>query len=331
MKHGGNVWEDNRPAQWLDFSANLRPEGTPDWVIQVMADALKDTRYYPDRAMKAARKGLAEWLGVPESHVLPTAGGAAAIDLILSRRTGTVYTYPITFGEYAERAEVHKRPCAAWHGQCGQGDTVMLCNPNNPTGRCASRSDLLAIFEKTQAFGGELVVDEAFIDFCPEHTVRHEVQDGLSVVGSLTKTLCIPGVRLGYVCAAPDVIQQLEQRALPWSLSTLANAVAAELPKRRDEIHDDLLKNTARREQLSALLEELQAEVWPSQSNFLLVDFKMDMTPVAEWLKTQGILVRTCASFGLPPQFLRLAVKTEKENAALINALREGMAKYNAR
>ena len=111
----------------------------------------------------------------------------------------------------------------------------------------------------------------------------------------------------------------------------MANAVAGELPKRRHEIHDDLLKNTARREQLSALLEELQAEVWPSQSNFLLVDFKMDMTPVAEWLKTQGILVRTCASFGLPPQFLRLAVKTEKENAALIDALREGMAKYNAR
>lgn len=331
MKHGGNVWDDNHPAQWLDFSANLRPEGTPEWVMRVMEDALKDTRYYPDRAMKAARKGLAEWLGVPENHVLPTAGGAAAIDLILSRRTGTVYTYPVTFGEYAERAGVHNRTCAAWQGQCRRNDTVMLCNPNNPTGRCASRSDLLAIFEKTKVSGGELVVDEAFIDFCPEHTVRHAVQEGLSVVGSLTKTLCIPGVRLGYVCAAPDVIRQLEQRALPWSLSTLASAVASELPKRRDEIHADLLRNTTRREQLTALLEDLQAEVWPSRSNFLLVDFKRDMTSVAEWLKTQGILVRTCASFGLPPQFLRLAVKTEEENAVLLNALREGMAKYNAR
>ena len=95
MKHGGNVWDDNRPAQWLDFSANLRPEGTPEWVRHVMEEALKDTRYYPDRAMKAARKGLAEWLEVPENHVLPTAGGAAAIDLILSMSYGTVYTYPI--------------------------------------------------------------------------------------------------------------------------------------------------------------------------------------------------------------------------------------------
>ena len=331
MKHGGNVWDDNSPAQWLDFSANLRPEGTTDWVMQVMEDALKDTRYYPDRKMKTARRGLAEWLGVEESHVLPTAGGAAAIDLMLSRRKGTVYTYPVTFGEYAERAGVHNRPCAVWQGQCSPDDTVMLCNPNNPTGRCASRSDLMTICEKTTSLGSELVVDEAFIDFCPEQSVRHDVQQGLSVVGSLTKTLCIPGVRLGYVCAAPDVIRQLEQRSLPWSLSTLANAVASHLPEHREEIHADLLKNTARRGQLTALLEELQAEVWPSQSNFLLVDFKRDMTPVAEWLKTQGILVRTCASFGLPPQFLRLAVKTENENAVLIQALREGMAKDNAR
>ena len=111
----------------------------------------------------------------------------------------------------------------------------------------------------------------------------------------------------------------------------MANAIASELPKHRDEIHNDLLKNTARRENLTVLLEELKAEVWPSQSNFLLVDFKQDMTSIVGWLKTQGILVRTCTSFGLPPQFLRLAVKTETENDVLISALKEGMAKYNAR
>lgn len=331
MKHGGNVWDDRTPAQWLDFSANLRPEGTPEWVLQTMSEALKDIRYYPDRTMKAARQGLAEWLGVPADQVLPAAGGASAIDLILSRRKGMVHVYPVTFGEYAERARAHNRPCVPWQGVCGAEDTVMLCNPNNPTGRCALRQDLISIFDRSVSVGGELVVDEAFIDFCPEQTVRYDVQQGLSVVGSLTKTLCIPGVRLGYVCAEPKVIRQLEQQALPWSLSTLANAVASRLPEHRKEIEADLARNTSRREQLIHMLEEMQAEVWPSQSNFLLVDFKQDMTPVAEWLKTQDILVRTCSSFGLPPRFLRLAVKTENENAVLVKALREGMAKCNAR
>ena len=331
MKHGGNVWEKACPEQWLDFSANLRPEGTPEWVMQVMKDALKNTRYYPDRTMSAARRGLAEWLQVPEENVLPTAGGTAAIDLMLSMRKGTVYTYPITFGEYAERAAVHQRKCAPWQGVCQAEDTVMLCNPNNPTGECAPRSELLRAFGKARSKGAELVVDEAFIDFCPENSMRHEVQSGLSTVGSLTKTLCIPGVRLGYVCADLCLIQSLERRMLPWGLSTLASAVAAALPEHRQEMEKERLKNTMRREQLARQLRGLQAEVRPSQSNFLLADFKQDMTAVAEWLKTQGILVRTCASFGLPPRYLRLAVKTEKENNRLIEALRKGMERNDAR
>lgn len=57
-RHGGNGWDGGGPEQWLDFSANLRPEGPPEWVMQAMKDALGDTRYYPDRSMTAARRGL---------------------------------------------------------------------------------------------------------------------------------------------------------------------------------------------------------------------------------------------------------------------------------
>ena len=84
MKHGGNVWDEARPEDWLDYSANLRPEGTPAWVTEVMQRAVADTRYYPDRRMRAARQGLAAALGVEEACILPTAGGAQAIDLALS-------------------------------------------------------------------------------------------------------------------------------------------------------------------------------------------------------------------------------------------------------
>ena len=88
MKHGGNVWDEARPEDWLDYSANLRPEGTPAWVTEVMQRAVADTRYYPDRRMRAARQGLAAALGVEEACILPTAGGAQAIDLALSLDRG---------------------------------------------------------------------------------------------------------------------------------------------------------------------------------------------------------------------------------------------------
>ena len=323
MKHGGNVWGNGKPEAWLDFSANLRPEGTPSWVMQAMQEALCDTRYYPDRAVRAAKRGLAAYAGVSPECVLPTAGGAAAIDLALSISYGKVYVMPVTFGEYAERAKIYGRNVSPWQGTCEQGDTVVLCNPNNPTGEAMTRMQVLSLFEHVRSCGAEMIVDEAFIDFCPEYSVRRDVQPGLTVVGSLTKTLCIPGVRLGYVCAAKEKMAEFERRALPWSVSTLASAVAEKLPEHLEEIKEDAAKNAACREKLTTALRVLGAKVMPSSANFLLADFGCDMTDAVARLKEKHILVRTCASFSLPPCVWRLAVKTEEENARLIACLEE--------
>lgn len=321
MRHGGNVWEGSNPAKWLDFSANLRPEGTPAWVMEAMQAALAHVRYYPELSMSRARRGLAAYAGVPEACVLPTAGGAAAIDLVLQLSPGCVYTQRPTFGEYAQRAAVHGRAQKEWKGACGEGDTLFVANPNNPTGASMTRDEVLALHRAVCRQGGELIVDEAFIDFCPERSVRSLVQPGLTVVGSLTKSLCIPGVRLGYVCAAPEVIAEMERRSLPWALSALATEIACRLPEHLQEMAVDAQRNLQRRERFAQQLRGLGAEVWPSMSNFLLSEFPHDMTEAAERLRMRGILVRTCASFGLPGSFLRLAVRTEAENDRLIGEL----------
>ncbi len=232
MRHGGNVWDEARPEDWLDYSANLRPEGTPEWVMETLRRAVTDTRYYPDRHMRMARQGLAAALGVGADCILPTAGGAQAIDLALSLDAGRVLVQMPTFGEYAERARAQGRAVAAW-AEAQPGDTAVLCNPNNPTGEARTSAQVLADFMALREKGASLMVDEAFIDYCPECTVRSQVQPGLTVVGSLTKILCIPGVRLGYVCAAPETIHALEGRMLTWSLNSFAAAIAAELPTTR--------------------------------------------------------------------------------------------------
>lgn len=323
MKHGGNVWEAGSPSDWLDFSANLRPEGTPGWVMRTMQAALDHARYYPDRAMRAARAGLAVYAGVPEACILPTAGGAAAIDACLLLHPGRVRTETPAFGEYAERAAAHGKAHARWDGRFASGDLLMIGNPNNPTGSARSRADILALHQQARCSGAALAVDEAFIDFCPEHSVRRDVSPGLTVVGSLTKTLCIPGVRLGYVCAAPEVIARMERQALPWSLNMLAAAIAAQLPMHMEDIRRDAARNAQRRERLSGLLRAHGARVEPSQANFLLADFGRDMSGDVARLKERHMLVRTCASFGLGPNVLRLAVRTDAENDRLVDALWE--------
>ena len=323
MIHGGNVWNTGDPSDWLDFSANLRPEGPPDWVLETLRSTLDTVRFYPDPEMKRARKGLAGYLGLPEECVIPTAGGTAAIDLALTRLTGRVYFREPAFGEYARRAKVHGRECAAWSGTCGSGDTLILSNPDNPTGSVQEKETLLSLQRELHSAGAELIVDEAFIDYCPEYSLRDAVSPGLVIAGSMTKILGIPGVRLGYLCAEPETIRFLQEKTVPWSLGAQAAEIAARLPEHAELIRRDADTNRRRREQFAAQLERLGAEVMPSRSNFLLADFRRDMTETAEKLKGRGILVRTCGSFGLKSSFLRLAVRTETENGRLTAALEE--------
>jgi len=325
MKHGGNVWQGGNPADWLDFSANLRPEGPPDWVKRVMEASLALARYYPDRALSRARRGIAEYARVPERCVLPTAGGTAAIGLACALRPGTVFFTPPTFGGYAEAARAYSRRAAAYSSadDLAPGDLRFLCNPNNPTGEALSKDAVLAEAALCRSRSAALAVDEAFIDFCPEHSVRAEaaVRDGLIVVGSLTKSLCVPGIRLGYLIAREDTVEKAKQYQPGWPLNTLAAAIAAEVPGHAAALERDRRLNAERRGQLAAGLRALGAAVHASQSNFLLAAFARPMAEIADTLKKEGILVRTCSSFGLDDRFLRLAVKTPPENERLLDAL----------
>ena len=323
MNHGGYVWGSGDPSEWLDFSANLRPEGPAEWVRESLREALGKVRYYPDPEMKQARRGIALFLGVPEECVLPVSGGMAAIDLALQLDRGRVYTVPPTFGEYVARATVHGRESAVWEGKCEPGDTLVICNPNNPTGKVRTREEMRSLRETLKAGGGKLAVDEAFIEFCPEYSLRGEPGPELVILGSFTKILGIPGVRLGYLCAAPETIDRLRRITLPWTPDAAAAEIAAALPDHREQIASDREMNRQRRSRFGEQLRKLGAEVYPSQSNFLLADFGWDMTAAAEKLKEKKILVRTCRSFGLPGSFWRLAVKTEEENTRLIAGLEE--------
>lgn len=320
MKHGGNVWEEGSPGQWLDFSANLRPEGMAPWVREAMMAAVDDAAYYPDRSMWAARRGLAAYAGVPEECVLPTPGGAAAIDLALSLKRGRVRIDMPTFGEYADRARVHGCEVVL-DGPLTPGDTAVLCNPNNPTGEALTREQVLARHRQAAQAGAELLVDEAFIDYCPERSVRRDIAPGLTVVGSLTKILGAPGLRLGYVCAVPETIRQMEALQLPWAVGAMASAVAAVLPWHLEDVAEDAARSSLRREKFASALAGRGVRVWPSAAPFLLADFGRDMTETVAALRRRGILVRTCASFGLPSSVLRLAVKTDEQNQRLMEAL----------
>lgn len=323
--HGGNVWQGQGPGAWLDFSANLNPEGPPKWVVEAMARGLERARYYPDLQGDAARRGVAGHLGVPEDCVLVTAGGIEAAALAASLPGSHVIAQP-TFQEYGRlcgtfqninREKLHERPFS-------KGEILWICNPNNPTGDALDRDRVLELLERAERAGAALVVDEAFIEYCPEASVADQAANhpSLIVLGSLTKVLAIPGIRLGYMAAHRDVTQRFREGLTPWHLNCVADAVAAALPGHRADFEAIRRLNDQRRERFARALRGLGIRVLPSRANFLLCDFGRDMGPTIEALRANGILVRPCGMFpGLDDGYVRLCVRTDEENDKLVGNL----------
>jgi hypothetical protein len=150
MMHGGNVWRGGSPASWLDFSANLRPEGPPDWAFSAMCAALLDARYYPDVQMTEARRGIARYAGVPEACALPTSGGIAAIEAALRAGRGGR-------SSRRRRSPSTRDARGLWAGGVGsglwrdaRGRSGLPRNPNNPTGAALERDEVLALHARAR-------------------------------------------------------------------------------------------------------------------------------------------------------------------------------------
>ena len=105
--HGGDVWQGGAPGEYLDFSANLNPEGPPQWVRAAMLRGLENARFYPDLRQGAAVAGLSAHLGLPEDCILPTAGGIEAIACAAKQFSIHAVAQP-TFQEYGRLCGAHR-------------------------------------------------------------------------------------------------------------------------------------------------------------------------------------------------------------------------------
>ena len=345
MTHGGDVWKGDAPSDWLDFSANIRPEGVPEWVRRAVLEGLENVCYYPDPQMRRSRAALAQYLNLDAEYVLPTAGGISAIAMAARLPAREMCAFAPCFCEYAQMARLHGkpmeeiallgaphallRPTEALAERDIAGRALWLCNPLNPVGVAFSRPEIEALLERVEAKRGWLIVDEAFIEFSPQNSVRDliPVHERLLVTGSMTKALGIPGVRLGYLCAQPQLLNRLEQGQLTWELNAFAEAVLCALPQNAQSLRRDAEINEVRREGLRRGLEALGSFVYPSGANFLLADLRCSAASVAERLRGAGILVRECMDFsGINDgRHLRLAVKDEASNRRLLYELKGAM------
>lgn len=344
-QHGGDVDRVAREAgisaeRLLDFSANVNPMGLPARAAERLARETADPRaltHYPDPEASELRGVLSRQLGVPGECIAIGAGADALIHAAVRALQPKRCLIPIpAFSEYERAAQaygcaVHAIPVAE-----EAGDLVVLNNPHNPTGACATRAEMLDRIEVAIDNGCSVLADEAFIDYAPDAAITSEAatRPGVIAIRSLTKFFGCPGLRVGYAVAAQQTARDLAAQLPAWPVTTLALNALAEALQDVDYARNTIETNQQARTLLSAALASSGLQVFPSAANFLLLKLPSQFSAQQirdQLIRQHAILVRECDSFaGLERgRHLRVAVRTESENARLVEALASVLQGYS--
>jgi histidinol-phosphate aminotransferase len=324
----------------LNTNENSYP--VPPAVAEAIAAALtaevSGLNRYPDREALALREDLAAYLGHGLSadrvwaangsnevlqQLLQAFGGpgrtalgftpAYSMHPILAAGTGTRWVDGRRAGDFDLAAD-----SAAAQVAEHRPDVVFLCSPNNPTGTALDPAVVDAVLAVAP---GMVVVDEAYAEFARRGTAsaltlldRHP---RLVVTRTMSKAFALAGARLGYLAAAPAVVDALRLVRLPYHLSSLTQAAARAALAHADTLLSTVDALKGQRDRIVATLTEQGFDVVPSDANFVLFGRFADQRATWQRLLDAGVLVR---DVGLPG-WLRVTAGTTEETDAFLAAV----------
>lgn len=207
-------------------------------------------------------------------------------------------------------------------------DIVLLCEPNNPTGRTTDRTLLQDILESCRKNNTLLVVDECFNEFLDDpaaHTLESCLSQNpqLLILKAFTKWYAMAGVRLGYLLgSSPDRLERLRRAGQPWAVSGLAQAAGIAALKEKEYSRALHALIAAQRPLMAAGLTSLGCRVVPGEANYLL--FYHPARDLVGALRRKGVLIRDCSNYtGLEQGWYRCAVRGPAENQTFLRVMEE--------
>lgn len=330
-------------ASLVDFSVNTNPYGPSPAVLEAIRSARVDI--YPDPTARAAREAIATTLSVTPDE-LALGNGAAELLWVLSRvlvrQSSRVLMVEPTFCEFraaaaAAGARIYEWRASAEHdfsidldavARCARNeraDVIYLCTPNTPTGACVPAADVArwAAASPTTM----IVLDQSFLTLgedCTDADVA--MPPNVVRIRSLTKDHAIPGVRVGYLIAAREVVAHVEDNRPAWMTSAIAQAAAIAASREHAFVAHSRAKIFDDRDQLVRDLVMLGLEPIRSRACFFIVPVGDARDLRQRLLVRHHVLIRDCTSFGLPA-YIRLAARPATDRARLVAALVEEHAR----
>ncbi|QJB30508.1 aminotransferase class I/II-fold pyridoxal phosphate-dependent enzyme [Chitinophaga oryzae] len=332
--HGDDAYLFDRPIV-ADFSSNVYYGGMQEKLAQHVAAHIRDAGHYPDPEGGKLQRQIEQRTELTPGMVMVTNGGTEAIYLVAQAFRGATTTVVVpTFAEYTDACKLHGHEVSYFFREKLEPDTrfitdlVFLCNPNNPTAQAMNEETLLQLvqFNSRSTF----IIDEAYIEFTRNADSLlphlHRLPNVL-VLRSLTKSCCIPGLRLGYLAGQKALLDKVRAFRMPWSVNSLALEAGHYIMDHPAEFEvpvDALLADTYQLWEGVRKMPEFR--VYPTHTHYFLFE---TLTGTAAALKlwlvnNYGILIRDASNFyGLEQGHCRIACRNREDNTLLLTALRK--------
>lgn len=335
-KHGGDIYSG--PPN-IDFSANINPLGPPESVKQALGEAVCQIQNYPDVECRQLKKRLSKKEAVPEEWLVFGNGAAELIfALVFSQKPKKALLTAPGFAEYEEALRAGGCEVIFYSRTDDFGveedyleqitedlDLLFLCNPNNPTGNLLEKKFLEQVLARCRQMQVLMVVDECFLGFLEnqeDYSIKEYLGEfpNLFLLSAFTKLYAMPGLRLGYgMCSSKKVLEGLAEVMQPWSVSVPAQMGGIAALDERDYVERTRKLVSRERIYLEGRLKSLGFTVYPAAANFIFFKGSKDL---ASRCLERGFLIRDCSNYrGLEKGYCRIAVRTRKENDALLQVL----------
>lgn len=343
--HGGDRY--GREVEY-DFSINVNPLGTPPAVIQAVHEAVSEADIYPDIRCRELRKAISRHFQVPCENVL-CGNGASELLMAVSHAlrpkkallcapgfSGYQYAFAAAGCEISYARLDEADGFAVTDGyirtlERERPDFAVLTNPGNPVGRLVSRDILLKAADWCRENSAYLLIDECFLELT-EQGGRHSFVSELGeypcvlILRAFTKSMAIPGIRLGYLLGPPSLMDRVAAQLPEWNVSVLAQragTAAIRVAECTDYLGESRRLIAGERHFLQESLRALGCQVYQSDANFVLFYMEREKR-LFEKLAEKRILIRDCSDYvGLREGYYRIAVRGREENAALLRAMEE--------
>ena len=296
---------------------------------------------YPDPLQLELKAALSKVKGVPAENIFLGNGSDEAIDLpyrcFCNPGVDNVVAIEPTYGMYKVCADINdteyrtvlldeqyqttaEKLLAATDEHT---KIIWLCTPNNPTGNCLNRDEVIKVIEQ---FEGLVIVDEAYSDFASQRSLRFDLAKypNLIVLNTMSKAWGCAAIRLGMAFASKAIIDILNKVKYPYNVNALTQQQALEALKRPIDVEEWVKVLLQERTRMMQAFIELPIceKVYPTEANFFLAKMN-DATRIYNYLVDQGIIVRNRTRVQLCQNCLRITIGTKTENSELIAALRQ--------